>query len=243
MIPIPVPLALLGTLAGLWLLAGSLAARLQVLVLVVTRSPHSASIAYDLVVFPGVVVHEAAHLLAAFVLRVRILRADLFRFRRAGDSRQGEVIVERVDPLRMSMIGTAPLLLGIPLVLWLLSMLPVPPLGLQWDVVPGRVSREPLHWIGLYLVWAISNTMFPSSSDRAAWWVVGVAASVAVALVALTGQSLSIPEHLQVRVLEAAARLTSGLLPVLVLDLVLLAALIGLQWIVSQITGRHVVRR
>lgn len=243
MIPIPVPLALLGTLAGLWLLAGSLAARLQVLVLVVTRSPHSASIAYDLVVFPGVVVHEAAHLLAAFVLRVRILRADLFRFRRAGDSRQGEVIVERVDPLRMSMIGAAPLLLGIPLVLWLLSMLPVPPLGLQWDVVPGRVSREPLHWIGLYLVWAISNTMFPSSSDRAAWWVVGVAASVAVVLVVLTGQRLSIPEHLQASVLEAAARLTSGLLPVLILDLVLLAALIGLQWIVSQITGRHVVRR
>ncbi len=243
MIPIPVPLALLGTLAGLWLLAGSLAARLQVLVLVVTRSPHSASIAYDLVVFPGVVVHEAAHLLAAFVLRVRILRADLFRFRRAGDSRQGEVIVERVDPLRMSLIGAAPLLLGIPLVLWLLSMLPVPPLGLQWDVVPGRVSREPLHWIGLYLVWAISNTMFPSSSDRAAWWVVGVAASVTVALVMLTGQRLSIPEHLQANVLEAAARLTSGLLPVLVLDLVLLAALIGLQWIASQITGRHVVRR
>jgi hypothetical protein len=242
-IPIPVRLALLGTLAGLWLLAGSLAARLQVLVLVVTRSPDSASIAYDLVVFPGVVVHEAAHLLAAFVLRVRILRADLFRFRRAGDSRQGEVIVERVDPLRMSLIGAAPLLLGIPLVLWLLSMLPVPPLGLQWDVVPGRVSREPLHWIGLYLVWAISNTMFPSSSDRAAWWVVGVAASVAVVLVVLTGQRLSIPEHLQASVLEAAARLTSGLLPVLILDLVLLAALIGLQWIVSQITGRHVVRR
>ncbi len=76
MIPIPVPLALLGTLAGLWLLAGLLAARLQTLVLVVTRSAHSASMAYDLVVFPGVVVHEAAHLLAALVLRVRILRAD-----------------------------------------------------------------------------------------------------------------------------------------------------------------------
>ncbi len=243
MIPIPVPLALLGTLAGLWLLAGLLAARLQTLVLVVTRSAHSASMAYDLVVFPGVVVHEAAHLLAALVLRVRILRADLFRFRRAGDSRQGEVIVERVDPLRMSLIGAAPLLLGIPLVLWLLSMLPVPPLGLQWDVVPGRVSREPLHWLGLYLVWAIANTMFPSSSDRAAWWVVGVAASVVVALVVLTGQRLNIPEHLQARLLEAAARLTSGLLPVLVLDLVLLAALIGLQWIASQITGRHVVHR
>lgn len=243
MIPIPVPLALLGTLAGLWLLAGSLAARLQVLVLVVTRSRHSASIAYDLVVFPGVVAHELAHLLAAFVLRVRILRADLFRFRSAGDSRQGEVIVERVDPLRMSLIGAAPLLLGIPLVLWLLSMLPVPPLGLEWAVVPGRVFREPLHWLGLYLVWAISNTMFPSSSDRAAWWVVGLATGVVVALVVLTGQRLSIPEQLQASVLEAAARLTSGLLPVLVLDLVLLAALSGLQWIASQITGRHVVRR
>lgn len=241
MIPIPVPLALLGTLAGLWLLAGALAARLQTLVLVVTRSAHSASMAYDLVVFPGVMVHEAAHLLAAFVLRVRIIRADLFRFRRAGDSRQGEVIVERVDPLRMSLIGAAPLLLGIPLVLWLLSRLPVPPVGLQ--IVLGGGFHEPLHWLGLYLVWAISNTMFPSSSDRAAWWVVGVAVSVAVALVVLTGQRPTIPEQLQARLLEAAARLTSGLLPVLVLDMILLGALIALQWIASQITGRRVARR
>lgn len=241
MIPIPVPLALLGTLAGLWLLAGSLAARLQTLVVVVTRSSSTASMAYDLVVFPGVVVHEAAHLLAALVLRVRVLRADLFRFRRAGDSRQGEVIVERADPLRMSLIGAAPLLLGVPLVLWLLNMLPVPTVGLQ--DVPSPVAREPIHWFGLYLVWAISNTMFPSSSDRAAWWVIGVAASVAIALVVLTGQRPPIPEQLQVRLLEAAARLTSGLLPVLVLDLILLGALIALQWLASQITGRRVARR
>lgn len=243
MIPIPVPLALVGTLAGLWLLAGALAARLQALVLVVTRSAHSASIAYDLVVFPGVMVHEAAHLLVAIVLRVRVLRANLFRFRRAGDSRQGEVIVERVDPLRMSLIGAAPLLLGVPLVLWLVSILPIPPFDLQWDVAPGPVSREPLHWLGLYLVWAIANTMFPSSSDRAAWWVVGIATSVAVALVVLIGPRPSIPEHLQARLWEAAARLTSGLLPVLVMDLVLLGTIIVLQWIASQITGRRVVRR
>src|SRR3712207_6449637 len=97
-------LTALATVAALWLLSMMLASNLQGFVLLLTRSPAAASVVYDLLVLPGVVLHEAAHLLAALVLRVRVIQVDLFRFRRPGDLRQGEVLVERVDPLRMSLI-------------------------------------------------------------------------------------------------------------------------------------------
>jgi hypothetical protein len=244
-IAIPIPLALLGTLAGLWLLAGLLARHLQGLVLLLTRSGHTASMFYDLLVFPGVIVHEVAHLVAAILLRVRILRADLFRFRRAGDLRQGEVVVQRVDPLRMSLIGAAPLLLGAPLVLWLVWILPIPPLGLNWDIydVLRPVSYDPVHLLGLYLVWAVANTMFPSPADRAAWWVIWVALAVAFVLALLTGQRPALPASTQAALLMMAAQLTSGLLPVLVLDLLLLAVVVCLEWVAGQVTGRRVARR
>jgi hypothetical protein len=241
---VPIPLALLATLVGLWLLASLLAAHLQGLVLLLTRSGRAAAALYDLLVLPGVVVHEAAHIVAAVCLRVRVVRADFFRFRRVGDARQGEVIVEHVDPLRMSLIGAAPLLAGVPLVLLLLRALALPPLGLTLAAFEALcpLMREPFNLLGLYLVWAIANTMFPSAADRAAWWVVGVALAIGAALFAVTGQRPVLPEGLHRSLLVAAARLTGGLLPVLLLDLVLLVAIVCLEWLAGRLTGRRVVR-
>lgn len=245
MIAIPVPLALVGILAGLWLLAGLLAAHLQGLVLLVTRSAHTASVAYDLLVLPGVIVHEAAHIVAALLLRVRVLRADLFRFRRARDARQGEVVVERADPVRMSLIGAAPLLAGIGLLLLLLRLMEVEPSGsfAAALAVLRQLSRAPVSLIGLYLVWAIANTMFPSAADRAAWWVVGAVLAVGGTLLLLTGYRLTLPDTLQTRVLLTAERLIAGLLPVLLLDLGLLVALVILEWVAMHLTRRRLVRR
>lgn len=245
MIAIPIPLALVGILAGLWFLAGLLAAHLQGLVLLVTRSAHTASVAYDLLVLPGVIVHEAAHIVAAVLLQVRVLRADLFRFRRARDARQGEVVVERADPLRMSLIGAAPLLAGIALLLLLLRLMEVEPSS-SFDAalaVLRQLSRAPVSLIGLYLVWAIANTMFPSAADRAAWWVVGAVLAVGGTLLLLTGYRLTLPDTLQTRVLLTAERLTAGLLPVLLLDLGLLVVLVILEWLAMRLTRRRLVRR
>ena len=237
-------LSMLLTLAALWLLAGLLARHIQALVLLLTRSGTAASAGYDLVVLPGVVLHEIAHIVAAFLLRVRVVRADLFRFRRPGDSRQGEVIVERADPLRMSVIGAAPLLLGVPALLFILRSLELPPLGLSIAAVQALrpLLDQPSSLLRLYLLWAIANTMFPSAADRAAWWVVGAAAATVVVVAILTGYSLELPPRLLDALLTGAARLTAGLLPVVVLDLALLVLITALVWLAECATGRRVVR-
>jgi hypothetical protein len=245
MIAIPIPLALLGILAGLWFLAGLLAAHLQGLILILTRSAHAASVAYDLLVLPGVIVHEAAHIVVAVLLRVRVLRADLFRFRRGGDARQGEVIVERADPVRMSLIGAAPLLAGVALLLLLLRLMDVEPAGSLTAALDAlrHLSRAPLNLLGLYLIWAIANTMFPSAADRAAWWVIGAIFSVGGTLLLLTGYRVTLPDSMQTHVLLTVERLTAGLLPVLLLDLGLLVVLVCLEWLAMRLTRRRLVRR
>jgi hypothetical protein len=238
-------LQLLGTIAGLWILATLLARHLQALVLLLTRSGAVASGAYDLLVLPGVIVHEAAHLLVAFLLRVRIVRADLFRFRRPSDLRQGEVVVQRVDPLRMSLIGAAPLLVGMLLVLLLLRLVQLPPLehtpSALWTLFP--VFKEPLSLLGLYTVWAIANAMFPSSADRVAWRAVGGAIALLIVLAAITGLWPAVPARLLSVTLDMMLHLTRGLLRILMLDLALLVVVVGLEWLVGQLSGRRAIHR
>ncbi len=237
-------LGLIAVLAALWWLATLLARHLQGLILLLTRSSTASSASYDLVVLPGVVLHELAHILVAVALGVRVIRADLFRFRRAGDPRQGEVIVERVDPFRMSLVGAGPLLAGVPAVLLLLRWLHIPALGLTAAALQELrpLLGEPWSLLRLYLLWAIANAMFPSAADRAAWWVVGGAALVVGAIAALTGYWPALPSSISVRLLGGAARLTSGLLPVAALDLVLLVVVAGLEWLAGRVTGRRVIR-
>lgn len=238
-------LGCIATLGGLWLLASLLGRHLQSLLLLLTGSGAIASAVYDLLVLPGVVLHELAHVIAAFLLRVRVISADLFRFRRRGDARQGEVIVERADPLRMSVIGAAPLLLGVPAVLLILRWLAVPPLGLTAEALVALrpLLQEPLNLVALYLLWAVANTMFPSAADRAAWWIIGAVLLLIGALVALSGQRPALPVQALLALEQAAARLTGGLLPVLALDVILLAIVLALEWLAGRATGRRVVRR
>ncbi len=238
-------LALIGTLAALWLLAGLLARHFQGLILLATHSAWAASAGYDLLVLPGVVLHELAHLALAVLLRVRVVRVDLFRFRRPNDARQGEVIVQRVDALRMSVIGAGPLLVGVPVVLLLLRWLQFPPLAFTTDTFAALrpLLGEPWNLVRLYLLWAVANTMFPSAADRAAWWIVGVAATALVALGLITGFRPALPSTLVAALMARAAWLTNGLLSVVVLDIALLLLLLVLQRLAGHLTGRRLIGR
>lgn len=159
---------------------------LQRLLAWVLRSPSRALMAYAFLLFPGVILHETSHWLAARLLGVRATSFSLFpRLTRNGNLRLGYVLTEAVDPLRASLIGAAPLVTGTA-VLWLLGAR-----VLNWDlfaraVVEGRAQAllDGLHavtqvsWWGLwlYLAFVISNTMVPSRADRSGWGWIAVAA-------------------------------------------------------------------
>lgn len=141
--------------------------------------PDVALIIYFVVVLPGVVIHELSHWLMAKLLGVRV-SLPVFGPVRKGRSRRvslGSVRVSRVDPVRASLIGVAPLLGGSAVILIIGNL--VLGVGEFADVVGGQGVEGALgalaqmaqvgdFWLWLYLIFAVSNAMLPSESDMAA---------------------------------------------------------------------------
>lgn len=236
---------LLGVLAGLWLLGVLLSRHIQGLILLLTGRANIATMVYDLLVLPGVVLHELSHALVALLLGLRVLQINLFQFRSSNDPRQGEVIVTKADPLRMSIVGAAPLLCGVAVLVLLLRWLDPPSISLNLAVFSQlwQQLREPTTAIATYFLFAIANTMFPSEADRRAWWVVG-AVLLALGLVLLAlGVRPTIPPLWLERVAAQSDQLVDALLPVAVIDVVVLVIVLILETLVSRIRGRRVVYR
>ncbi|HEY0601309.1 MAG TPA: M50 family metallopeptidase [Herpetosiphonaceae bacterium] len=236
---------LLGVLAGLWLLGVLLSRHIQGLILLLTGRANIATMVYDLLVLPGVVLHELSHAAVALLLGLRVLQINLFQFRSSTDPRQGEVIVTKADPLRMSIVGAAPLLCGVAVLVLLLRWLDPPSISLNLAVFSQlwQQLREPTTAIATYFLFAIANTMFPSEADRRAWWVVG-AVLLALGLVLLAlGIRPTIPPLWVERVAAQSDQLVAALLPVAVIDVVVLVIVLMLETLVSRIRGRRVVYR
>jgi hypothetical protein len=236
-----VVLWLVVVLAVLWLLNIVLAQHIQGLILLLGGSARVAVAVYDVLVLPGVVLHELSHTLMAWLLGVRVLRVRLFQFRRLHDPRQGEVVVAQADPLRMSMIGAAPLVGG-GVTLALLQPLVLALLGDQFSLAAlGDVLQTPQALAVLYLVVAVTNTMFPSAADRQAWRVV-LAGTLLVGAVVI-GLRLAVPPAWINSLTAAAERLAALLWPVLLIDLAVLALVLLAEVLVGRVRGRRIVYR
>lgn len=236
---------LCGVLAGLWLLGVLLSRHIQGLFLLLTGRPNIATMVYDLLVLPGVVLHELSHVLVARLLGLRVLQINLFQFRSHNDPRQGEVIVTKADPLRMSIVGAAPLIGGVAVLLLLLRWLDPPTISLDLAMF-GQLwqqLRDPATAIATYLLFAIANTMFPSEADRKAWWVVGAVLLVLGAGLLALGVRPTIPPLWVERLSAQTDQLVSALLSVVVIDVVVLVVILILETLVSRIRGRRVVYR
>lgn len=234
-----------GVLAGLWLLGVLLSRHIQGLILLLTGSSTIATTIYDLLVLPGVVLHELSHVVVALLLGLRVLQVNLFQFRSRTDPRQGEVIVTKADPLRMSVVGAAPLIGGVLVLLLLVRWLDPPTVDLNLAAL-GQLRqqlRDPLTALVTYLLFAIANTMFPSEADRRAWWVVGVVVLVIGLVLLALGVRPNLPPLWVERLSTQADQLTAALLPVVVVDLVILVVVLLLETLVSRIRGRRVVYR
>lgn len=125
------------------------------------------SVAVSLVLvleFPGTVIHELAHLFTAEVLGVRTGKLKLEpESIRSDDITSGSVMIAQSDPFRRYMIGLAPLTWGM-VTLTAIAYF-IPDMG-NWP-----------YWgyIGIgYLLFAVSNTMFPSPQDMKGFWPFGI---------------------------------------------------------------------
>jgi hypothetical protein len=165
--------------------------------LLLTGQPDMAIVLYALPLLPGVALHELSHALMATILRVRSMGFTIIPRRQAdGHVRLGAVQVEQVDVIRLSLIGLAPLLFGSAAVLLIIRFaFGVSGLGdairthdpsIMFAALSGSL-RVPDAWLWLYLLFAISNAMMPSESDRSTWPPVIALIVIVLALVVITG--------------------------------------------------------
>lgn len=213
-----------------------------------------AVIIYAIILLPGVFLHEVSHWVAAKILGVRTGAFSLLPQRQADGSIQlGYVEYYKsrtLDPVRESIIGGAPLIMGTAVILLIgFNVFNVVELGALAQT--GQISalvellellfQTPDFFLWLYLLFAIANGMMPSRSDRRAWpafavtmlifalvlYFLGV---VDMVMVGLTGPLLLVFGHLGL-----ALSLAIGV------DLFFMVIIATVEWIVGRIKGVTVV--
>lgn len=145
-----------------------------------TRLTKSQETAINLLFFlllPGIFLHEFSHLLSAALLQVQTgqlsLKPELVgseprdRGGKFGTLTLGSAQIAHTDPLRLTIIGTAPFITGT-LSLWsiLTIGLNLNPSSFAFSSL-SALATQPFYLLLLfgYLLFAISNTMFSSPSD------------------------------------------------------------------------------
>lgn len=205
--------------------------QLQILLAETTHDPKVMLIVYALIFVPGAAVHEISHWLAAWCLRVRTISFSLVPKRgEGGNLRLGYVETVRTDPIRAAIIGVAPLLTGVVLLVLLtlnqLALEPVIAAAGRHDlagVVRTLSSLPQVPDVGLwmYLVIAISNTMLPSAADRSAWLPAALIVLALGLMIAWSGLELRDNGWLATQLRAILPRLTAVFVLTALLNLVL----------------------
>lgn len=173
---------------------------IQGLTFAVTGNPGCAVRALFLVLLPGVLLHEASHWLVANLLGVRTGQVSIGLGKMRGKNFSlGSVTVERSDPLRESLIGVAPFISGL-LAVWAVMGIGFglwSPTSIEqvYTTIAATIT-DPLTWVALYLVFAVSTSMIPSESDREPWGVIIAIFGAIGALALVLGWSPNITPEL-----------------------------------------------
>ncbi len=143
---------------------------------------------------PGVLLHEFSHTLSASILGVPTGHISLTPHLDKEHLRLGSAQIGMTDPIRLTLIGTAPFIAGT-IVLWLIFRV-----GLNLNLSQisldafRQVAANFSYWYLLfgYLIFAIANTMFSSPSDLQAAALPVVLLLIVLGLFQLTNLNLPV---------------------------------------------------
>ena len=241
---------LAGTLIPMLLLIRWISRHIQGVGLLLGGNHDIAIIIYFLIMFPGILLHEASHWLMAQLLGLRTGKISIGPQKgRGGKVRLGSVQIAKSDPFRESLVGLAPLLAGSGLVL-LIGTVVFDLRTLSQAFVLGDVGwflelmvsfvKVPDFWIWLYLIFAISNAMLPSESDRRAWLPLAIFLVIIAAIMAIVGWTPQMPASVFDHVVGAVQYLDTAFLITLVIDLIFAGFVFGLEKLLNFLTGNRV---
>jgi hypothetical protein len=240
------------TLALLLLVERWIHRHLQGTMFLLTGDREIAVVLYALPLMPGILLHEVSHALAAKLLGVSVGRVSV-RPKLADERIQlGFVPVEETDIVRASLIGLAPLLTGSAVIV-LIGYLFFGIGGLQQALVDGdwtsapnllthfvEMLKAPDVWLWAYVIFAVSNTMMPSRSDRESWTPIVLFLVLAVALAWVAGLGPAIVARLARPVNLVTRWLTVMYGFTIIADLPFLGLIWLVEWAIGRLRGVRV---
>ena len=208
-----------------------------------TRSQNSATLAIFLLFLPGVILHEAAHWSMARLLGLKTGKFRVWPKRQGKYIGLGSVSVESRDPIRDSLVGIAPLIVGMILVTWIghrifdtprVSAFLAEGNWLGAVIAFQRELNKPSGLIWAYLLFTIANAMMPSASDREPLMPVLAYSVLAIIAYIILGLPLQGAASVMAWIAPTLSNLSSALLFVIVLDIITLAVLYLIRLIIAR---------
>ena len=224
-------------------LSRQISMRIQLVTYYVTRSEGLATVAIFLIFLPGIFLHEASHWLMARLLGLRTSRFRVWPQRQGDQIGLGSVNVQKGGVWLDVIVGMAPLITGTLLIAWIgvevfraTSVTAALAQGKWLDGVAiffeALGTADGLVWA--YLLFAISNSMMPSSSDRQPLKPVLLYIAVAAGIYVLVGLPFDPLATLLDWIIPAFEVIVSGLLFTVVLDVFALAVLLLFELLFSR---------
>ena len=241
------------TLPILLLLERWIHRHLRGLALLITGRQDWSVYIYALVLLPGVFLHEFSHWISARLLGVRTGNFSVFpRQQEDGSLQLGYVEYYRdasLGPVRESLIGAAPLIFGITVVSLIgryvfqipdvLSLLNSPDLGNLIGAIEQMLETSDL-FIWLYLLFAVSNAMMPSPSDRRAWPMLGVVIGTAVVVLLIFGQTGALLDQMVAPFASICVYVTLAFVLTILVDILFIIVIWLMELIFGRLSGRRI---
>jgi len=149
-----------------------------------SREKHAATMVYYFFLLPGVVLHEFSHYIVAYIIGYNAKKFNFFpEAQEDGSLEMGFVQLDEIrNPVFATLVGTAPLISGIFIVVWIsTSLLDLPTffskvstgdLNIIGNALGKLVSRTDF-FLWTYILFGVANAMMPNREDRRGWFALG----------------------------------------------------------------------
>lgn len=241
---LPTILGFVAAILCLAWLSRQLSMQIQLLFAAITRNADLTMILLFLLLLPGIVVHEAAHWIAARSLRLKTGKFRVWPKKQGKYIGLGSVSVQRGNLWQDTIVGMAPLIVGTILLALIGEHI--------FHVFRFSIALSEQKWINswrafqqalqqpdgilwAYLLFAIANAMMPSASDRESIKPLLLYSGIALSLYLLLGLPLTPFAAILGWLVPIIQTVSSALLFTIVLDALILG---GLFLIVQLIVPR-----
>ena len=174
---------------------------------------------------PGIIVHELSHLFMAVILFVPVGDMEFTPKKSGNGVKLGSIEIAKTDPIRRSMIGFAPIFIGLAIVVGIVYLFGSNILFFQNLNLYVFIA---VIFVLIYLLFAISNTMFSSKADMEGTLEILIAILIILGAAYILGfrpSAIALDKIFTKNFIEIIQKSTYFLLVPIVIDLFILGAI------------------